>query len=130
MEITKIIGIGIVGTVLCVLVKGYRPEMAIGVAISVGLAIFGIVLPKLSELIGEIYDVSKISGIESGYFKTVVKIVGISYISQFASDIAKDANQTAIARKIELGGKVFILVVIMPVVKNLLNVIMDTLGSF
>ena len=129
MEITKIIGIGIVGTILSVLVRTYRPELSVGVAIATALAILGIVLPEFLKLSEEIADIIGNSSLDSGYLATIVKIIGISYLSQFAVELAKDAGEGAIARKIEFGGKISILILMMPIVKNLIEVILGTMMS-
>lgn len=129
MEVTKIIGIGIVGTILSVLVRTYRPELSVGVAIATALAILGIVLPEFLKLSEEIADIIGNSSLDSGYLATIVKIIGISYLSQFAVELAKDAGEGAIARKIEFGGKISILILMMPIVKNLIEVILGTMMS-
>ncbi len=129
MEITKIIGIGIIGTVLSVLVRTYRPDLGIGVAIATALAVLGMVLPEFSKLSDEIQEVIEKSNLDSNYLSVIIKIIGISYLSQFAIELAKDAGEGAIAKKIEFGGKISILILMMPIVKNLIDVIIGTMMS-
>lgn len=127
MEITSIIGIGIIGTVLAVTLKNYRPELAVCSAAATGLAILLSVLPMLSEIISEISLLCAESQISVEYFKIIIKIIGTAYLTQFAAELAKDSGEGAIAKKIELAGKVFILAMITPTIKNLLGIILNTL---
>lgn len=130
MEISKIIGIGIIGTILAVTVKSYRAELGICVAIATGTVIFLAALPQLEEAFAVIEEICEQSEATVEYFKVIVKVIGIAYITQFAAELARDAGEGAIAKKLELAGKVSVLCVMAPVVKNLLNVITSTLMSF
>jgi stage III sporulation protein AD len=56
------------------------------------------------------------------YVETILKIIGIAYIAEFGAQITKDAGQGAIASKIELGGKILILTMAIPI----LTVIIET----
>ena len=130
MEITRIIGVGIIGVILSVTVKNYRPELGICTALATGIVILVMVIPHLESAIGDIYSLCGQSEINIVYIKTVIKIIGIAYITQFASELAKDAGEGAAAKKIEFAGKVFMLAMMMPIVKNLLAVIVETLTEF
>ncbi len=59
------------------------------------------------------------------YVETILKIIGIAYIAEFGAQITKDAGQGAIASKIELGGKILILAMAIPI----LTVIIETIIS-
>lgn len=130
MELTKIIGIGIIGTFLSVTVKSYRPELGIGVAVATGITIFSLIVPEVSKVISDLKDLCEKTGVNSEYFKAIIKIIGIAYITQYSSELAKDAGEAAIAKKLEFAGKIGVLVLMMPIVKNLLDTIISTLMSF
>ncbi|MBO5059759.1 MAG: stage III sporulation protein AD [Clostridia bacterium] len=130
MDITKIIGIGIIGIFLAVTVRSYRPELGIGVAIAVGIAIFMMTVPIFAELLSGVYALCENSPISTEYLKIIIKIIGIAYITQFSAELAKDAGEGAVAKKLEFAGKASVLVLMMPIVQNLLDVIIDTLMSF
>ena len=68
--------------------------------------------------------------ITKAYFKIVIKVIGIAYITQFSVELARDAGEGAIAKKLEFAGKVSVLCIIMPTVIDLLEVITSTLMSF
>ena len=123
MTVCKIVGIGIIGTVLAVLVKQYRPELAAAVSIITSFVILLACVPCLSAVIASVKSISEQAGIKSQNIEIVFKIIGISYICKFASDICKDAGETSISGKIELGGKIVILLLSMPIIYSLLETI-------
>ena len=56
----------------------------------------------------------------------LMKMIGITYVAQFASEICKDAGYGAVGTQIEMFGKVSILFVSMPIMMALL----ETIGEF
>lgn len=123
MLVFKIIGIGICGTVLALTVKQYRPELAIAVPVLSAAAILLLCVPYLSSVLTMFQNIAEESGIDTAYVKIVIKIIGVAYICQFASDICKDAGESSIAGKIELGGKVVIITLSMPIIYGLLELV-------
>lgn len=130
MDFATIMGIGIIGAILAVTVKNYRPELALCVSLATGILIF---LSSADELGSVIYDMQKMcetSGVDTTFFKASIKVIAISYVTEFASETAKDSGEGAIATKLQFAGKTSVLVVMMPVINNLITVIINTLMSF
>ncbi len=123
MLIYKIIGIGITGAVLSLLVKQYRPDFAIALPVLVSIVIFMACAPYIDGITEMLWDISENAGIEMSKVGIIIKIIGVSYICQFASDICTDAGEKTIAGKIELGGKLVIIVLSMPIIYNLLDLV-------
>ena len=61
------------------------------------------------------------------YVETILKIIGIAYIAEFAAQISKDAGLGSIASKIELAGKVLILAMAVPILTVLIETIIGLL---
>ena len=130
MDLTAIIGIGIVGALLAVTVKSYRPELALCISVATGILIFLSSCKGLGDVIFAMEEMCENSGVDTGFFKVAMKVIAIAYVTEFASELAKDAGENAIAKKLEFAGKTTVLVVMMPVIKSLTSVIMNTLMSF
>ena len=128
MIIYKIIGIGITGAILSVLVKQYRPDFAIAVPILVSVAIFVFCVPYIESAVDMLSDITDKAGIDMGKAGIVVKIIGVAYVCQFASDICTDAGERSIASKIELGGKLVIVAMSMPIIYSLLDIVKDIIN--
>lgn len=128
MEIIQIVGIGIVATILVVLLKQSNlSEFAILVSIITGLVIFFMIIDKLKYIIDTLANLSRSINVEFTYFTTILKIIGVAYIVEFGAQISRDAGEEAIASKIELGGKIIIMVLSMPILLALIDLIIKIL---
>lgn len=127
MEIFQIAGLGILATVIAIILKDTRREFALYISIVTGVIIFSFVLTKLVYVIDVLRLLSNRANMENTYFSTILKIIGIAYITEFSSQISKDAGEGSIAMKIELGGKVLIMVLAIPILLALMDLILKIL---
>ncbi|MBU5437545.1 stage III sporulation protein AD [Tissierella sp. MSJ-40] len=127
MEILQIVGIGIVSTVLIVILKNTKPEFAIYISLVTGLIIFSMIIGKLGYVIETLNTLSRRANIDFTYFSTILKIIGIAYVAEFGAQISRDAGEDSIAIKIELGGKVIIMVLAIPILLALMDLIVKIL---
>lgn len=114
MEIIKIIGLGLIATILIVIMRQQKPEMAIYLSLAAGIIIFTLVLSRISDMIDIFQDLAAKANVNMLYLGLVIKILGITYITEFGVQICKDAGESAVASKVEFAGKVFILVLAIP----------------
>ncbi len=127
MEIMQIVGLGLVATILIVILKETKPEFAILLSIVTGVIIFTMIVPQLVYVVDTISSLSSRANVDISYFNTIVKIIGMAYLVEFASQISRDAGQDSIAMKIELGGKVLIMVLAIPILLALMDLILKIL---
>ena len=125
MDITQIVAIGLVSTILAITVKKQSPEIAIVISIAASILIFVVIFPRLSAVISVIQSISERIDTRSNYIDVVLKIIGVSYIAEFGSEICKDAGQTSLASKIDLGGKIIIMTIAAPILLTLIDVILN-----
>ncbi len=123
MNILNISILCIVGTLLSVYMKNTKPEYSTLIAISLCIIIIAYSVGKLSIISGYLSKLNETLGIEKKYFGILIKMIGITYISEFSADICKDAGHQAIASQIQIFGKLTIMAVSMPVFVNLLDTI-------
>lgn len=123
MEIIQVVGIGIIATVLSVILKQQKPEFSLQVSIVTGLIIFIFVISKLNYAIEVLNNLAKRVDMDLLYFSTILKVIGVAYIAEFGAQIARDAGESAIASKIELAGKILIMVLAVPILTSLLDLI-------
>ena len=128
MDIFKIIGVGLVGGVLTVTVRRYKAEYGIIVGLMTITVILFFVMDALSETLGEIRLLTEQSGVDARYITAVIKVVGIAYVTEFAAEILRDGGEGAIASKVEMAGKVFILWLTVPIVREFLEVCINALS--
>ena len=121
MDIIKIIGVGLIALIIIIIVKQYRPEFAIYVSIVAGILILIFLSGKITEIFNLVESMSTKSNINSKYIIILIKITGIAILTEFAVSVCKDANETSIASKIDMGGKVLIIGISLPIIKALLE---------
>ena len=129
MNIVSIIAVGIIGALLSLILKQYKPEFAIVVSIVTAVIIFILIIGWLLPIISDIKSMLDRAEISYKYIYILLKALGICYITQFACDICKDSGQTAIASKIELAGRLAICIVALPLFTELLSLVETIIGK-
>lgn len=125
MDILQIIGLAIVATVIIAVLKVQRPEIAIQISIAAGIIVFAMILGKITAVIELLNSYADKVNIDTIYLSTLLKIIGIAYIAEFGAEVCKDAGEGAIASKVELAGKVIIIVLAVPIITSLLDLIIS-----
>lgn len=126
-ELIKIIGIGLIGIIAIAILKQYRPEYTIYISLLAGILIIFITMDKLSAIVNLLTSISEKASINNTYIKILLKITGIAILSEFAVSVCKDSGENSIASKIELGSKVIIISMSIPIISNLLDLIVKIL---
>jgi len=127
MEIIKIIGIALVALIIIVLLKQYKPEYTIYISLLAGALIILLVMDKLTGIINLLQSLANKTSINSTFLLLLIKITGIAFLSEFAVSICKDSGEAAIANKIEIGTKIIIISMSIPIITSLLEIILKLL---
>lgn len=127
MDIVKIIGIGITAVIVIIILKQYKPEFTIYVSIIAGAIILLMVMDKLNAIVDLLESLTNKTGTGSTFLKILLKITGIAILTEFAVSICKDSGESAIASKVELGGKIIIISISIPIITALLELIINIL---
>lgn len=128
MDIVKIAILGIVGALLGIMLKGQKKEYELFVMFGVSLCIFYFIISKLQLVISVIERMQEYVKLDTSYIAILIKMIGITYVAEFSSNLCKDAGYQAVAGQIEMFGKLSILVISMPVILVLLETIGEFLG--
>ncbi len=129
IEIVQVVGLGLIATFLALIVKEHKPMFAFLLTMFVGSMIFLFLLDEIVMVIDLIEELATNANIHMMYLQTILKIIGIAYIAEFGAQISRDAGQAAIASKIELAGKIFILVLAIPILKAVIEMILALLPT-
>jgi stage III sporulation protein AD len=90
-----------------------------------GCFIFLFLVDKIYEIIRLLEKIAQKGNVDTFYLETILKIIGIAYIADFAANITKDAGQGAMAAKVELAGKILILTMAIPIITVLIETIIN-----
>ena len=123
MEVIKIVGISIFAVIMIIILKNYRPEMALVLSIITGIGIMLYAISKMSSVINVLNDLVSKSGVNTDFLLIIIKVIGIAYIVEFGKNVCIDAGQSSIATRLEMAGKVVIVVLTIPLISSLVNVL-------
>lgn len=123
MEIIQIVSLGIIATILAVILKQYRPEFSIFIGLLAGVIIFLLLLSKIQAVLEVFNKISSKMNVDILYINTIFKIIGIAYITEFGAQVCRDAGEGSIAAKIDLGGKILIMILAIPILMALLDLV-------
>ena len=121
--------IGITGVFLALFLKQTKPEYAVCISVGTGLLLLLLAAGRLSLVVENIRLIQDAISVQSAYIQVLLKIIGITYISEFAADICRDAGCSAVAGQIGVFAKLSILAVSMPIVSALLQTVQNFLGG-
>ncbi|MFO7289496.1 stage III sporulation protein AD [Planifilum fulgidum] len=129
MEIIQVVGLGLIATFLILVIKEQNPVFAFLLATFAGIVIFISLAGKLADVIRTLEQLAAQAGVKAAFLETVLKIIGIAYIAEFGAQVTRDAGQESIASKIEMAGKVLIMVMAIPIVTMIIETIVKILPS-
>ena len=127
MDIVKIIGIGLIALILIIILKQYKPEFVIYVSLIAGALILLMTFTRISGIIELINSLSTKVSVHQEFITLLIKITGIAILTEFAVSICKDTGETAIASKVDMGGKVIMVSMSVPIIAGLLETILKIL---
>lgn len=127
--IIKIIGIALTALIIIILLKQYKPEFAIYISLLTGVLILLLVMDQLSQIISLLQSLATKASINSTFLGLLIKITGIAFLAEFAVSLCRDAGEGAIASKIEIGSKIIIIAMSIPIISSLLEIILKILPT-
>ena len=128
MTIVQAAVLGITAVALAVQLKPLRQEYSIYLILAAGLVIAFLGMSRLELILETAKTIGSYIKVKNVYLGTLLKMVGITYIAEFASGICKDAGFSALGTQVEMFGKLSILAVSAPVLLALLETVQVFMG--
>ena len=123
MDILRISVLGVSGVLLAIFLKDRAPEYVSLISLGIGLVILGLAVGKIGYLFDSLEQLRESLPVDGSYVTTLLKMIGITYIGQFASGICKDEGYGSTGTQIELFCRLSVMVLSMPVLLALLDTI-------
>lgn len=123
MDILKIIMVALAGVILASLVKSVRAEISLYISLATGIIILLMILSSLTDAFSSFRAIYNRVEYGREYLPVIIKVLVIAYLSDFTSQLCKDAGQAAIGTKVELAGKVIIFLISLPVLTSVIALI-------
>lgn len=124
MEILKISGLALLGAFTALLLKQGKSEYSTIIGLAMALLVCGYVVVNLLEVVTTIEALwSRIAG-DTGFLHILLRIVGITYISDLTSAICKECGYAVLAGQVAVAGKMGVLLAGFPIFMNLLEFVL------
>lgn len=124
MGIFQIVAFAIVASLLTIILKEQKGSIAFFLILFTGIVIFLILIQQIAQVFSLLEYIAQKANVNGMYVETILKIIGIAYIAEFGAQITRDAGLGSVASKIELAGKVFILVLAVPILTAVIETIL------
>lgn len=128
MAIIGLVGFSLAAGVVLVLLRQQRPELAIQLAMAVGAVLFFLIIGRIMTVVDMLESLITRARVDGLYLNTVLRIIGIAYVAEFGAQMLRDAGEGAVAGKVEMAGKVLILVLAVPIILAVLDTILSMLA--
>ncbi|WAH38998.1 stage III sporulation protein AD [Alicyclobacillus dauci] len=121
MHIFQLVGIGLTATVLISVLRDHAPQFAMLVSILAGAVLLTMAVHNMDSVVKSLSSLANAANLDHGFLTTVLKIIGIAYIVEFAAQVARDAGEGALGGKIELAGKIGIVILALPIITDVVE---------
>ena len=125
MDITQIVGLALMVTVFLLILRQEKPVMAVLLSIVFSIFIFIMMMDKMGAIINVMKELTRRAGINYFFMTTILKILGVAYLGEFAAVICQDAGEQAVAKKVEFAAKIMIAVMALPIMVAILESLLE-----
>lgn len=127
MDIVQIVGFGMASALLVVTLRKTRPEMALVVSLVAGVCLLLSLIDHLKGIVDMMSALAERANIANSMLPLLLRIVGIAVLCELGSQICRDAGEEGLASKIEMGGKLMVLAMAMPIAVSLVDLVLGIL---
>ncbi|MBQ1992536.1 MAG: stage III sporulation protein AD [Clostridia bacterium] len=129
MNIAGICILAVIASIIAIALKQSTPQISLVLSLVTGVIILIAISAYLPVFTDKINLLISQSGVDKEYTRVLLKSVGICFICQFSSDICNDSGQSALATKVELAGKILILISALPLMEEILEIASSLLSG-
>jgi stage III sporulation protein AD len=124
VELVQVVGFALVVTVILVVLRQQRPDMAVMLSLAAAAAILFFLVDRIWQAIDLLQELAARAGVRDTYVQILLRVMGIAYLAELGSQVCRDAGEGAMATKVEMAGKIIILILAIPIVRALADAIL------
>ena len=119
MTVVRAVLLAVAGALVCALIRVQRPEFRMAVSIAAGLVILVGSVDEISVGLEAIRSLTGQSGLEADTAGMLIRATGIALIAEFGAQLCRDADESALAGRVELAGRAALLGLAAPLIAGL-----------
>lgn len=128
MDIVKIVGVGLLAGMLINLIRQQKPELAMQLSIATGAMLFLLMISRVMQVVDVLQTLSARARVDQAHMGTVLKIIGIAYCADFGAQVLQDAGEKSVASKVEMAGKILIMLLALPILLAIMDTVLKLMG--
>ena len=122
-------GVAVVAAIFAVTLKKHNPEYSMLISLCAGVLMLYLLLTRITPAVSQIKTLLSATGLSSDYGAILFKALGICFLTQFAADSCRDAGESALASKVELAGRLAIVVLALPLLEEVAKLVTSLAGG-
>ena len=129
LALMRVVGVGLMATVLLLIIREERRDLGLILRLGAGVVILLLLVPDIARVVAAVIHLSELAHIPSLYLALLLKVVGISYLTVFVAQLAQDAGEAGTGMRVELAGKLAILVLAIPLIASITETVLKLIPS-
>lgn len=129
MDVFAITGLAVVTAALAALLKGRTPELALLLSVVAGALLLGMLLSQGMPVFTKLQEMFEGTGAQGEAIQILFKALGVCFVVQIACDACRDMGETAMAGKVELAGKITVLLLSLPLFDRIMQIVRQLMGG-
>lgn len=125
MDMIQLVLVSMVAALLYIILKDIQPSFAFLLLLLTSTLIILVVIKQIQIILQLLQAIGERASIDATYIQTILKIIGIAYVTELGANITKDAGLASVASKLELAGKIFIILLAIPIITAVIDVVIQ-----
>lgn len=119
----QVFGIAAVCLLLAVFLKSQNKMFALLVTLGGAVLIFLISSDAAFNVFDALSDIEDSAGYTGTYVTMMLKVLGISIVTQVVCDICRDNGESALASQTEIASKIMVLAMLLPLFQTVIQIV-------
>lgn len=118
----KVCGCGVIAALLSVLLKRWGGDFSLLLRLTAGVAMGAVTVSMATPILSFLTSIASGSAIEP-YLGVLLRVLCVSIVTNLAAVICRDCGEASLAGFVELGGKIEILLLSLPLMEEIIETI-------
>ena len=124
-EFWRYLGAAVGLAVIALTVRSGHRVMGTAFSLLAGTALLLVLAPRLQEAVATLRALTNYAARPEGQTATVLKLLGVGFAAEFAAQACRDAGEEGLALRVELAGKVLLMVLCAPMLEQMARLILE-----
>ena len=121
----RFMGMAAACALLSMTVRGAHKEMGAVFSLLCGAVLVLLLTDRIRETVDAFHEIAELSKLTGEQSALILKVMGVSLLTEFAAQSCRDAGEEGIALRVELGGKLMLIVLALPLLKEITDLIAE-----